>query len=610
MGFFSKIVGNGEQITGCTDVPVDNVQKDRFDIGKYINGLSAFIMHCETPMTISIQGDWGSGKTSMMSMIQTNMEKEQEKIVWPIWFNTWQFSQFQLGNSLAISMMEVLLQSLDGDNKIISRITGLAKNVFLTATELSAGSRISGKVEKVINTSFNYVNEILELKNQFQKVVEEKLAKEHRERVVVFVDDLDRLDPSKAVELLEVLKLFLDCEKCVFVLAVDYEVVTLGIKQKYGSDVNAEKGKSFFDKIIQLPFKMPVAQYNIQEYVKSMMKNMLIDTNDENVKLFSSLIRTSIGLNPRSMKRLFNTYQLLDIITKETISYIPVDIRQRILFSTVCMQMSFDALYDYLSQGKIEIDTLQRLAELDDKSIQSFLADSDKNSSTDEDNNNDNILNEIFDETTNMEEMSKTIQRLPAFITPFLKSLHKDESDELTEAEANYLVDIIRCSAVTSLKTEIQEESSQVAFELRHKNRALAKNVNELLNKLGNFKIYQSRQRTEGIISSMAESYLIFFNRATKSEYKFQYRIDYIDKNIRRVDILLNGCKQNPKDFCAYMGENPLDYEQNPMIDEENGWYFYNNILKISDADDNIEKQIANAVKEAHKRLLTYLKSK
>ena len=64
MGIFSKLTGNAEKalVTGCTDVPVDNVQKDRFDIGKYINGLSTFIMSCETPMTISIQGDWAAAK--------------------------------------------------------------------------------------------------------------------------------------------------------------------------------------------------------------------------------------------------------------------------------------------------------------------------------------------------------------------------------------------------------------------------------------------------------------------------------------------------------------------------------------------------------------------
>ena len=51
------------------------------------------------------------------------------------------------------------------------------------------------------------------MKAEFSKIVSQ-----HQKRVVIFVDDLDRLQPQKAVEVLEVLKVFLDCENCVFVL--------------------------------------------------------------------------------------------------------------------------------------------------------------------------------------------------------------------------------------------------------------------------------------------------------------------------------------------------------------------------------------------------------
>ena len=55
---------------GCTDKPVENVTEDCFNVSTYVDGLCTFIKTCETPMTISIQGDWGSGKTSMMNMIK------------------------------------------------------------------------------------------------------------------------------------------------------------------------------------------------------------------------------------------------------------------------------------------------------------------------------------------------------------------------------------------------------------------------------------------------------------------------------------------------------------------------------------------------------------
>ena len=55
---------------GFTDKPTSTVGDDNFGIKKYIDGLTGFILDCNTPMTIAIQGDWGSGKTSMMNMIK------------------------------------------------------------------------------------------------------------------------------------------------------------------------------------------------------------------------------------------------------------------------------------------------------------------------------------------------------------------------------------------------------------------------------------------------------------------------------------------------------------------------------------------------------------
>ncbi|HQO70658.1 MAG TPA: P-loop NTPase fold protein, partial [Clostridia bacterium] len=93
---------------GYTDKPVEKLTEDSFGIRTYISGLCQFIVSCDTPMTISIQGDWGSGKTSMMNMIKQEVEAK----VYPIWFNTWQYSQFNMGNDLCISFLENLITKL------------------------------------------------------------------------------------------------------------------------------------------------------------------------------------------------------------------------------------------------------------------------------------------------------------------------------------------------------------------------------------------------------------------------------------------------------------------------------------------------------------------
>ena len=73
---------------------------------------------------------------------------------------------------------------------------------------------------------------------------------------MVYVDDLDRIDPEDAVSILELLKNIFNIKDCVFVLAIDYQVVVKGLKEKFGEPTpeNEWEFRSFFDKIIQLPF--------------------------------------------------------------------------------------------------------------------------------------------------------------------------------------------------------------------------------------------------------------------------------------------------------------------------------------------------------------------
>lgn len=82
---------------------------------------------------------------------------------------------------------------------------------------------IVDKANKTISDYNFKIQDIDTTKNKIRNELWNAIVqREHKDRVVIFVDDLDRLVPSKAVELLEVLKLFLDCKQCVFVLAIDY----------------------------------------------------------------------------------------------------------------------------------------------------------------------------------------------------------------------------------------------------------------------------------------------------------------------------------------------------------------------------------------------------
>lgn len=332
---------------------------DLFNINKHLDGLSRFIKACNTPMTISIQGSWGSGKTSIMKMVEHEIEKD----VIPVFFNTWQFSQFDLGNSLAFSMIKVLLNKLhDNDENFIKRFTLLCGNALTTALKAVSIYNCNIDINKCKENTpdYNYAEQIENLHKHFQEVVDRACAREHKDRVVIFVYDLDRLVPSKAVELLEVLKLFLDCKQCVFVLAIDYEVVIRGAIEKYGfasynpekivekeRNREYEKGKSFFDKIIQVPFKVPVAIYDIKNYLKDGFNKINFNIDDNDLQDYIDLCASSIGSNPRSLKRLLNAFLLLTFIGEGSIDLNNKD-KAKLLFAALCLQQYNEKIYNLI----------------------------------------------------------------------------------------------------------------------------------------------------------------------------------------------------------------------------------------------------------------------
>lgn len=482
---------------GFTDKPTLKMTEDIFGVEKYINGLSSFILECNTPMTIAIQGDWGSGKTSMMNMIRETLG---DKVV-PVWFNTWQFSQFNMGDELTLSLLTSLVDSLglkdeksDNLKRTLNIIGNIAKRAAVIATDALVSGKIADGLEGALNSDSenqgksNIAKAISQIKDQFQGCVNMAITQQEKDRVVIFVDDLDRLQPARAVELLEVLKLFLDCDNCVFVLAIDYEVVSQGVKQKFGVTIGEEKGRSFFDKIIQVPFKMPVAQYDITKYVTDMMEKMNITCTEAEAVDYVGIIQTSIGCNPRSMKRLFNAFLLLNKVLPELTQ--ANDWNKKVLFAVLCMQLSFEKIYNYTVSNRYKIDE-EFLFSLSDKDKFEKYYESE-------------YLKKEFGITDDNE-----LGRMTRFMKNFNKIVDKDGSMDLSEQEIADFVNVLGFSTITSSTDAISQEISQDIMQCRRQNRHLIKNMNKEIKKATaiEFSVYQSNE--------------------DRGDWKFQYACGY-----------------------------------------------------------------------------------
>ena len=354
------------------DVPRKHTQEDLLGIQVYQDALIEYIRLTDTPITIALQGEWGSGKTSLMNLLRYNLCEVDGAPYYPIWINTWQYSLMKSPSQAIISILEGIINQIGALNPSSQKwedskrkIGGLFKKMAVVGTKVAAGA--VGIDKDYVDEFFDgeagsASSDIMQLKDEISKLIADALSKDSiKQGFTFYIDDLDRIDPPVAVEILELLKNIFDLEKCVFVLAIDYDVVIKGLKPKFGelTDANEREFRSFFDKIIQLPFSMPVASYNVDTFLVDALRKIEFfnaeELNDsELAETLSEITRLSVGSNPRSLKRLTNTLALISIINRVQNGGETSEQKRfgKVLnYALVCMQIAYPYIYNQLTES-------------------------------------------------------------------------------------------------------------------------------------------------------------------------------------------------------------------------------------------------------------------
>ena len=352
------------------DVPRKHTQDDLFGIQVYQDALIEYVKLTDTPITIALQGEWGSGKTSLMNLLRYNLCDIDKAPYFPIWINTWQYSLMKTPSQAIMSILEGIINQIGALNPNTQKwdeskrvIGGIFRKMAVAGTKAAAG--VVGLGADVVDGVFegggdSGSSDIVQLKNEISKLIAEALSKDSTKQGFTFyIDDLDRIDPPVAVEILELLKNIFDLEKCIFILAIDYDVVIKGLKPKFGelTEANEREFRSFFDKIIQLPFSMPVASYNVDTFLVDALSKIEFFTSEELAdaslaESLSEITRFSVGTNPRSLKRLTNTLALISIINRKQNNDGQTHDRlsKMLNYALVCIQIAYPYIYNQLAE--------------------------------------------------------------------------------------------------------------------------------------------------------------------------------------------------------------------------------------------------------------------
>lgn len=250
------------------------------------------------PITVGVSGDWGSGKSSLLKMTAKTLRADEAKRSVVVEFSPWQFEGFEdVKTALMQAVMAALAPAVEADKSfreksrdLLAKLVGRVDWFTIAGAVARAGLAAHAGVP-IDPTSFiglGYLKtkgaaeasdaakepayaSVAEFRADFETLLE---GLEDVDRLVVFIDDLDRCLPPTIIETFEAIRLFLHVRKTAYVVAADERIVRDAITRRFPS-VSREYptlGADYFEKLIQTRIVVPPLTMNdAQTYINLLL---------------------------------------------------------------------------------------------------------------------------------------------------------------------------------------------------------------------------------------------------------------------------------------------------------------------------------------------------
>ncbi|EKU41282.1 P-loop NTPase fold protein [Lysinibacillus capsici] len=236
-----------QEFTYSSDAPIVDASQDVFNRFPFAQRIAKVISNRQdaSSIVIGIYGAWGEGKTSVFNFIESELDQEEHVVC--IRFNPWRFAD---ENTMLLNFFNDLVRAIDRDLETTGEKLGEVINTYVKPL-----AQFFGKGENVDAVS-NILSsaDIDEIKSRVEKILEEE-----KKRVVVFIDDIDRLEKSEIHAVFRMVKLTADFKYTAYILAFDKEMVSASLQERYGT-ANSDAGRLFLEKIIQVPLQLPAIE--------------------------------------------------------------------------------------------------------------------------------------------------------------------------------------------------------------------------------------------------------------------------------------------------------------------------------------------------------------
>ena len=266
------------------DSPIKFKKQDKLNRIQYSQALAKSILNIpkgQNSIVIGLMGEWGTGKSSLLNLIEVDIKKSVNVVR----FNPWNYYSQQ---TLFASFFDELTNELSFSNKIKTKFQKYKNKIY--AAGISLGSSVVPQVgaltELISDSEHNTLNGI---KNELDNIFK------NQRKTVVIIDDLDRLNPDEVKQIFQLVKSLADFPNVIYILAFDKTYVNYALKEWNMDDETYSHTEDFINKIIQVPLIIPKfdedSLFKIfeEKFEKIIFEHHVVDSDLDVTKLYNYL---------------------------------------------------------------------------------------------------------------------------------------------------------------------------------------------------------------------------------------------------------------------------------------------------------------------------------
>lgn len=290
----------------AVDNPINDASEDRLARKETVMSFVRQVLEMDVSqgLSVGVFGPWGSGKTSFIRLVKEELDKREDVTV--VEFNPWMFSDSEQLVARFFMELSKNLQRKGGLEKVGKALAGYGGAVVGAVNFASVAFAGIPALGQVLAPLVKQLEKSTEAKglNELRTEVEQALAK-HGQRLVVVLDDVDRLSFQEIRDVFKLVRLTASFRNLVYVVVCDRHRVEEALAER---GQHGAYGRQYLEKIIQFPFDLPeVPRHLLEEQLEEALKGAVPDVEtllDEEIwpEIYDTIVEPLLG-NMRDVRR-------------------------------------------------------------------------------------------------------------------------------------------------------------------------------------------------------------------------------------------------------------------------------------------------------------------